>query len=319
MRPITASMVVFACLASTSLLCADDKSPYVEQSAEFADSPVAKWKVRFGQAKYFEHERVQHRHNFELRKDSSPTVAARGIELLVKHMTPDGASEDRRWTVAKDGVQIPDTRLDGNGPPTLRFGYELTELTGALAAGNHEIEIQLVSGLSFGDKDTPLRLPAIKFEVLRFDPARHLPKPEVQTHVFRSEFAQWKGGPDNGTAFWNATLQLSGDVPLVLNGYDAKLAVETGGRVGCPTAYQRLVPDIGWCSVPNAICATGLEEFAVVPGEEYKLCFYEIREPGIYRFVLAGTPAKSMTRDTKVYGSPFMIKKRGEIHPVEAK
>src|SRR5688572_20693161 len=141
MRPITVSMVVFACLAFTSLLCAEVKSPYVEQSAEFAGSPVAKWKVRFGQAKYFEHERVLHRHDFELRRDSSPTVAARGIELLVKHATPDGASEDRRWTVAKDWIQ-----LDGTGPPTLRFGYQLNDLTGPLAAGKHEIAIQLVSG-----------------------------------------------------------------------------------------------------------------------------------------------------------------------------
>jgi hypothetical protein len=319
MRPITASMVVFVCLAFPALLCADDKSPYVEQLAEFAGSPVAKWKVRFSQAKYFEHERVRHRHDFELRKDSSPAVAARGIDLLVKHVTPDGASEDRKWTVAKDGVQVPDPRLDGNGPPTLRFGYELTELIGPLAAGNHEIEIQLVHGLSFKGRDKPLRLPAIKFEVVRFDPARHLPKPEVQTHVFRSEFAQWKGGPDNGTAYWNATLQLYGDVPLVLVGYQAMVALMTGGRVLCPTGHQQLVPDIGWCWMPNGICATGLEEFAVVPGEEYKLCFYEIKEPGIYRFVLAGMPPESKTRDAKVYGSPFMVKKRGEIHPVEAK
>ena len=303
----------FALCSASVLALAQEPSPFVEHSRPFTSSSVEKWTARFCQAKYFEFDRVHHRHQLALRAGKLPAVADDGFALELLHTLPSGTVELRTLKIAKDSIREPDARFDGNSPPTIVFGYELTELTGPLAVGAHEVSASVVDGLAFDGKATPLRLPPIKFEVVKFDAARHLPPADARFHRLDCKFDQWKRGPDNGTAYWNADLHVGGDVALVLHGYDARTALFTRRRVLCPAGHQRLVPDFGWWGVGNAICGTGLEDFSVLPGEKNELSFYEIRQPGVLRFALHGHADGDATKRVTIYGPPFIVKHRGEI------
>jgi hypothetical protein len=315
MSSIYATLVLTICSAG-ALALAQEKSPYLEHSCQFPDSPVEKWTTRFCQPKYFEFDLVWQRHQLALREGSSPDIADGGLSLELRHGLPSGKVELRNWTIAKDSIRAPDPDFDENAPPTIVFGYELTERTGPLALGTHEVSLSVVDGLRFTGKATPIRLPAIKLEVVRFDAVRHLPVEEAQLHRLDPQFDQWKRGPDNGTAYWNADLHVGGDIGLVLHGYDARTALFTQRRVLCPAGHQRLIPDFGWLSMGNAICGTGLEDFTVRPGGKYELSFYEIKQPGILRFELSSYAVGDKHERRTVYSPPFIVKRRGDVTPL---
>jgi hypothetical protein len=308
---------------SGSVAPAAAASPYVERERHYTDSPVVIWRTTWCQPKYFEQDQVQLLHYLILKNEQvRANVERGGMELAVTHTLPNGESVRKQVNINKIHVLLPNPRINKQGEPAIRFNDGPIEL-GAGTVGKHRVSVQVLSGLTFrGHMDrppVPLESPHMEFEVVTFDPAE-LPETVAQPFDFDCYFEQWRGGPDQGSAYWPFDLQYRGDEPVVLEGFDAKGSTIAGRRVLCIAGCQRLVPDYGWHWGPcSTFCGTGLEEFIVDTGKKRTMRFYEIRDRGIWRFSLSYRRKDEKGDALTAFSPPFVIERRGLIVPAVEK